>query len=219
MTLRMVKHFTTRRFDLPIDTSTDTYALDLGINGSCIKPRSFFNLTPGGTLNQELNYLDYDEFLRKYPDPSILVNTPGAPMQWILLPLERSEDPVNGTNTPPTTAPIQRVRIFPYPDAQYNLQYRAQILPYPLTQSTDVILWPAEYEHCLWIWSWGQVERALGEGKEGTLEQLARQAVQDVHLIAGVPDDARRAVRTMRPLSGAMWPPGKYTGWVSSPPG
>lgn len=219
MTLRLVKHFAERRIDLPITAGQAIYPLDLGINGSCIKFKSFFNYTFGGANNGEIFAMDYDYFNRNYPDTSLLVNNPGPPQNWILLPLERSQDPVNGGAQPPSGAPIQNVRIFPNPDQNYNLQYRAQILPYPLAKSTDVILWPSEYEHALWLWSWAQTERALGEGKDGNIQQLAQQAVQDVELIAGMPDDLRPCVKTMRKATGFRWPVGRYTGWVSSPPG
>lgn len=218
MTLRLIKHFAQRRIELPISAGTAIYALDLGINASCIRAESFFNYTAGGTNNGPLAAMDAKTFERLYPDPSLLANNPGAPTNWVLLDLERSEDPSNNDTTPNGLA-VQKVRIVPTPDANYSLQYRAQILPYPLTKAKDVILWPVEYEHALWLWAWAQTERALGEGKEGNLEYLARQAVQEVELVAGKPDDLRPTVKTMKGYRGTRWLSGRYTGWVDSPLG
>jgi hypothetical protein len=207
LTLRAVKHFATRRIELPISADQHTYELDLGINASAIQIRSFFNVTPNGTANRELRaFLDYEDFLRQ--NPVLEDITEGMPQRFVVLPLERSE----GVN------PRHQVRIYPNPDANYTLQYRAKLNATALNQASDQVLWPEEYEHALWIFSWAQVERALGEGKEGVLDQLARQAASDVQLVAGVPDDNKKAIRTMGPIGTAnRWPPGRYGGWVSSP--
>lgn len=206
LTLRAVKHFATRRIPFPITSGQHTYPLDVGINPSAIKIRTFFNVTSSGSQNQEIFPMEYSEFLRRYPDPSLVPT--GAPTHWVFLPIERTD-----------LSPVHKVRIVPTPDASYTLEFRAQILPYALALSTDIVLWPPEYEHVLTMWSWAATERALGEGKEGIIEQQARQAANEVQLIAGRPDDVRKAIRTMAPINGVGWPPGRYTGWVSSPLG
>jgi hypothetical protein len=207
LTLRALRHFTTRRIALNVFAGTSVYPLDIGIGPQGIKYQSFYNVTTGGTQNQPLQALAYEQFLQMYPDQSKIPT--GPPIYWVLLPIERSQkDP----------SP-QNIQIVPTPDQSYSLQYRAQILPYALSVSTDTVLWPPEYEHCLTLFAWDQEERALGEGKEGNIQALARQAVDEVHLIAGLPDDLRPAVRTMQARGGVSWPPGRVTGWVDSPLG
>lgn len=209
LTLRATKHFAQRRIQLNTESGTNTYNLDTGISASGLKFRSFWNVTAGGSQNGEIYPLDYTRFLEDYPDQSVI--TTGAPKQWVLLPVERTD-----------VSPVYKVRLIPTPDAAYELQYRAQISPYQLTEAVSIVLWPPDYEHCLTMFSWAMVERALGEGKEGVIQQLAQKAVSDVQLIAGVPEDLKRAIRTMgdlRNTKNGRWPPGRDTGWVSSPLG
>jgi hypothetical protein len=208
LTLRAVRHFAKRRIALNIQAGQEVYPLDTGIGPQGIQYGSFWNVTPGGSNNQQLQALPYEQFLAMYPDPTNI--EVGPPVYWVLLPIERAQmDP-----TP------QNVQIVPIPDQNYNLQYRAQVLPYALNLDTDTVLWPPEFEHALTLWSWNRLESTMGEGKEAGLLQLAQQAVDEVHLIAGLPDELRKSVRTMNPPNSLYpWPPGRYTGWVSSPLG
>lgn len=187
LSVRAYKHFATRRIDLPVDTSTAVYALDTGMNPEHVKPRHFFNITTGtaAAKNIRLAYYDYKQFKIDYPD---IAQVPtGSPEAWILLPIERTDE-----------SPIHKVRIFPTPDAQYALEYQAVLNAYRLTTANSILLWPPEYEHVLWEFAWDLVERGLGEGKEGNIKGLAREAANEVHLVAGRLADAKRAFRMMK---------------------
>ena len=209
LTLKAVKHFAERRLQLPVTSGEGVYPLDTGLNPAALAFRSFFNVTTSSSQNGELAPWHYDGpggFLSAHPDTADIPS--GAPSRWILLPIERTD-----------TSPVWKVRIYPTPDATYQLQYRAKLNAYPLTQASDIVLWPAEYEFALWEFSWATLESGLGEGKEGLIAQMAKDAVDRVQLMDGAPDDLRRAVRTTKPISRVPWPPGRYTGWVSSPLG
>lgn len=185
LTPRAVRHFATKRIELPVSAGAAVYQLDTGINPSAIKLRSFFDVTAGGG---RLNYMDEDEFTARYPDLTLVPT--GRPTNWILLTSERTD-----------ASAIWRVRIFPTPDADYDLQYKAQLNAYPLNVGSDIVLWPEEYEHVLIEFAWHLLERGLGEGKEGVILQLFDQAMKDVQLVSGVAEDGRKAVRTMKPLT------------------
>ncbi|MBY0545808.1 MAG: hypothetical protein K2W95_00815 [Candidatus Obscuribacterales bacterium] len=207
LSLKAVKHFASRRLQLPVSDGTGVYALDTGINPSAIAFRSFINVTAGGTQNRELESWDYEKFSKAYPDASVIQE--GAPTHWILLPLERTDE-----------SPVWKVRIFPTPDATYDIQYQAKLNAYPLTEAASVVLWPPEYEFALWEHAWSLLESGLGEGKEALIAQMAKDAIDRVMLADGVPVDNRRGVRTMSPIrKHSRWPIGRYTGWVSSPLG
>jgi hypothetical protein len=202
LSLRAYKHFAERRIPLNIDESTPTYPIDTGINPEHIKFRKFFNVSTGtnAAQNQEIRYYDYDRFLRENPDQSKIPT--GPPERWILLPIERTD-----------LSPVHKVRIYPNPDDNYNLEFQAALNTYPLATASDIILWPPEYEFVLWEFAWDLLERGLGEGKEGRIAQMAQEAASQVYLVAGRPQDERKKLRLMHL-------PGRFrnsTQYVSSP--
>ena len=188
LSIRATRHFAERLIILNINAGTTDYAIDTGISPENIQLRTFFNVStasPAKGQNREIRNWKYEEYLRKFPDQTII--TRGSPQRWILLPVDRTLD-----------SPEYKVRIYPVPDQNYSLQYQAKLNAQPLEDSGSLILWPPEYEHALWLFAWNLLERDLGEGKEGNLEQLAREAAAQVRLASGVPADVRNAPTTMR---------------------
>jgi hypothetical protein len=195
MSVRGPYEYAKRRIPLPLTIDEHTYEIDTGVNPSAIQFRTFFCTTAGSAA--ELKNWTEQEFRRLYPDDE---NIPtGSPTHWILLAPERTDE-----------SAVWRVRIFPTPDASYQCEFKAKLIPYELTQATSVVLWPAEYRHVLIEWAWHLLERGLGEGKESYLLQLAKEAFKDVQVVAGRPDDERRAVRTMKPITHRMNYPNYY---------
>lgn len=199
--VRARNHFATERFSFSTTVNTAIYELDTGLSPENIKFESFFNVTVGDNAaqNGEVFWLDYRRFMRLYPDLSKI--STGLPLQWVLLPLESDEDD-----------PVDRIRLVPNPDAQYTLEYQAKLNAPALVDSDSKILFPPHYEHALWQFAWELLETDLGEGKEGRLGQMAREAANSVFLAAGRPPDARKAPRSMK------LPSRRYRGnWIRSP--
>lgn len=188
LSLRSRQHFASRRIPLPLQIGVKDYAIDTGLDPENIKLESFYNVTATAGLsakNGPLRFLEYKQWLRIYPDPN---NIPtGAPECWTLLPIERTE-----------ATPLHKVRITPTPDAAYNLEFQAKINAQPLTQATDLIIFPRHYEAPLLLFARELTETEMGEGKEGRIAQLAERAANQVFLISGKPQDQRRAPRGMR---------------------
>src|SRR5579883_2023520 len=202
LSVKAYKHFATRRIQLNIDSSSAIWSLDMGINPEHIKPRTFFNVSTGtiAAQNREIRNQPYNEFKDLWPDLSKI--TSGPPERWILMPIDRTN-----------ISPVHTIRIYPNPDQPYQLEYQATLNAYPLKLSTDIILWPPEYEYALWEFAWDLLERGLGEGKEGRIAQMAEAAANEVRLVAGRPADVRRSLRVMR-MPRAPW---FRRGWYNSP--
>lgn len=207
LTIKSVKDFARRAIEFNTEAGKDTYDLDPGVNPACISYRSFFLDSPPGTTqaiwNRELSLLEEDDIKRRYPDASYLQSQ--APTTWTPLSPKRED-----------VSPIYRVRLLPVPDDVYIVKYRAKLNPYKLSQASDFVLWPEEYQVVLDGFSWSELERGLGEGKEGDIRAMAYKALKDVQLVAGWADDRRRAPLTMTmPSRRSGWPPGRITGWVA----
>lgn len=188
LTVRARKHFTERRIELLVFQDVKDYQLDTGISAESLVPYSFFSISPNApqsSQNVPLVNMPYEQYMAQFP-----VGTPvpkGAPTAWIFLPLERTDPD-----------PVHRIRVFPTPDQNYTLQYKAKLNASALTKATDKVLWPPEYEHVLTTFAWNLIERDLGEGKEAMIAQLADKACKEVWLAAGVPEEVRRTPRTMK---------------------
>jgi hypothetical protein len=169
-------------------TSNNIYSLDTSTDAESLIYHSFYNKTPQSALlsgldtGKFLRNWDYREFRSLYPDFSQLVS--GPPTRWILLP-QQSSQPV----------PSNTIMFFPPPDAVYTIIYQAKIGAAPLVKDTDIILWPEEYEHILWMYARKYLETALGEGKEGNIEAWAEKAVAAMKKWAGGPEEQRHAVK------------------------
>ena len=185
--VRVIRHFSSRLIQLLLTQGVSDYALDTGISAEMIQPHSFYNSTPAPSdaFNTYLPNWKYEEYLSTVPRPSLIPQ--GAPQAWILLPIDRTQ-----------SSPVSMVRIYPVPNQQYTLQYKAKINALELTDADSVLLWPPEYEHALWEFAWNLLERDLGEGKEGMIAELADQAAKQVMLLSGAPGDIRKAPRMMR---------------------
>ena len=210
---RLTRHFAERRISFPIDPpqagQLPQYPLDVGISPEFIKEGSFFNVTQtnatgttSAAQNRRIHNWPYEDFILRNPDQSIIAA--GAPQRWILVPIDRSVG----------TSQVEMIQIYPPPDQHYDLELQAKLNPPILTLNTDQILFPPRYEYALSLKSWAMVERDLGEGKEGTIEQLAQQAANEVRLSSVKPDEIRNAPRMMR-IRGVR---GGYQRAYNSPP-
>lgn len=185
---RCHRHFSERKIPLITSAGVSTYPLDTGISPESIHVRSFFNQTTDPVLKQyngELRNIEYTEFLKKWPDQSLIPE--GSPTHWIMVPIERTE-----------VSTAHKIQIFPTPNATYTLQFQAKLNPYVLTQASDPILYPPEYQHALTMFAWALLEEDLGEGKGAIPASLAKKTADEVLLVAGSPRDVRNAPRTMR---------------------
>lgn len=203
MCVKAFRHFAERLIPLQGFEGQSDYPLDTGMSPEGITLRSFFNVSPNvpqSYKNTELRNWKYEEWLRRNNNPTINATNTGPPTRWILLPLNRT-----------ALSPIHMVRLWPTPDDNYLFQYKAKLNAYPLTLDTSIVLWPQEYEHVLTMFAWDLLERDLGEGKEGNIKALADKALAEVKLVSGVPEDIRKAPRTMR------LPSRRRMGWYNSP--
>lgn len=187
LSVRAYRHFATRRFQFPTNAGTAIYDLDIGLSPENIRFGTFFNVSSGtvAAQNGKLFNKTYENFNIENPDLSKI--TTGAPLYWILLPIDQEEE-----------SPLHQIRLYPNPDQSYVIEYQAKLHAYELVNGDSKILWPPEYEHVLWEFSWNLLERGLGEGKEGSISMMAYQAAKEVHLVSGKPDDIRKAPRTMQ---------------------
>lgn len=187
LSVRAYRHFSTRRFQFLANASTAVYDLDTGLSPENIRFRTFFNVSTGtaAAQNGEIFNQEYEVWRRENPDESKI--TTGAPIRWIQLPIDESEE-----------SPVHQIRLYPNPDQAYTIEYQAKLHAYDLVDSNSKILFPREYEHVLWEFAWDLVERGLGEGKEGNIVALAREAAREVRLVSAKPEDITRAPRTMK---------------------
>lgn len=182
-------NFARRRFQLPIDQNNSIYSLDAGMSVESITFDSFRNLTVnGGQTWGNLRNWTYEYFTSKYPDTGLIYS--GAPTHYILLPVART-----------AISPLYQVRIFPNPDKAYSLEYIAQLNPYALNLSTDLVLWPPEYEHVLVNTARYSLEDILGEGKAGSVGMLAKMAYQKMRQKATASRAERKSVRVKKLFS------------------
>lgn len=190
LSLKTTTNFTNRKFQLPISIgtlgtpSTYQYALDLGINSEALKFHSFYNVTYGSSYATQLPVWKYEDYRTRWPEESQLWLA--APQAVIILPYDRTLDFPHGT---------PKVQIFPVPDANYNLEYQAKLNFYPLIKNDDLILWPPEYEHALWLWGQQWLEVALSEGREGAIAGFVQEAVNAVHIQSLTSIEVRKAVK------------------------
>lgn len=199
--VRAYNHFNNRKFDFGTVSGTNIYDLDVGLSPENIKLESFFNNTAGNLASQNgpVRFMEYKDFQRRYPDPDNIGI--GVPTHWTLLPIDDSEP-----------SPVHTIRIIPDPDNAYTIEYVAKLDSWELTTGDDIILFPKPYEHMLWEFCWELLEIDLGEGKEGKIGFLAREAANQVYLAAGKIPDARKAPRMMRSPAGRA-----NRGYIRSP--
>lgn len=186
--VRAWRNFNQREITFFTTPGQNTYALDVGIDATNIRLRSFFNRTTTANFkgkNLELRNWEYREYERAFPDETIIEQN--APMRWILLPIDR----VNNY-------PVWQIKLYPIPDQVYTIKYQATLNVQQLQANTDPILFPPHYEHALWLRAWSLLEQSLGEGKDQTITQLAEKAANEVWLVSTEADDIRKAPRTMQ---------------------
>ncbi len=175
--------FARRRFTLNIDNvQGPIYNLDSGMSVESLTFDSFRNLsvTPPGP--GQIRNWTYEYFTKYYADVSLIQS--GAPTNFILLPVLRQN-----------VSPIYQVRMFPNPDQAYTIEYVAQLNPYALKMSTDLVLWPPEYEHVITSMARFSLEDLLGEGKAGSLGAQAAALYAKARQKATQPVAERKKIR------------------------
>lgn len=194
-------NFARRRIPLNIDNLAGSiYDLDTGMSVESLTFDSFRNLSISPAGPGVLRNWSYEYFTTRYPDVTQISS--GAPTHYILLPVARAN-----------VSPVYQVRIFPNPDQAYQLEYVAQLNPYPLTVDTSVLLWPPEYEHVVSDMARVSLEDLLGEGKAGTLSLQAERAYQKARQKATPSRAERKGVRMKR-----MFVRRGVFGYYDSPP-
>lgn len=176
-------NFARRRFDLPIDNiQGPIYNLDSSMSVESVTFNSFRNLSPSPAGPAELRNWSYEYFSNRYGDVTQIWQ--GAPTHYIFLPVQRQNN-----------SPIYQVRIFPNPDQPYQLEYIAQLNPYQVAVSSDVLLWPPEYEHVITTRARFELEDLLGEGKAGSLFAQADMLYKQMRKKATPSRAERKGVR------------------------
>lgn len=174
------ERFTQRRFTLNLAVGTNEYALDASISSENLLWHSFFCTTSGNAV--PLKNWDYREFRNAYPDDSIIPSS--RPSYWILKPIESDAGGVT-----------HKVMFYPAPDSNYTIEYQAKLNAQALSAYTDLILWPPEYEHALWLQGRVFLEQALGEGRAADVEKYALKALKSIESVGSAPIDQRQAIR------------------------
>ena len=176
----MQRHYSLQTVADPGNAVPTAYPLDASISSESLMWHSFVNNTTG--VAYKLRNWDYREFRNYFPDMTQV--PPSVPRFWILLPIE-----VTDPN------PTHKVMFYPTPDAQYTIEYQAKLDAQPLVNAADVILFPPQYEHVLWLQGRLFLEQVLGEGKESNIESYCQKAVDAVLSWASSPVEQRSAVR------------------------
>lgn len=179
-------NFARREFTLNINPlEGPIYPLDSSMSVESITFDSFRNVSVAPPGPGQIRNWTYEYFTIRYPDVTQIYS--GAPTNYILLPVDSSQ-----------RSPLYQVRMFPNPDQNYVIKYIAQLNPYQLKLSSDVVLWPREYEHVLTTEARFQLEDLLGEGKSGSLFMLATKLHAKMRQKATPPRAERKGVRMKR---------------------
>lgn len=189
LALRARKHFNSERFEFDCTPGTANYDLATGLAPENIKLHTFFNISTGtkAAQNGRLMEMSYKRYMDLYPDPTKI--TPGVPTHWVVLPRESDEQ---------TGEPVNQIKLVPTPDLNYKIEFQAILHVQELTDADSKILFPYHYEHALWEMAWQLLEVSLGEGKEGNIAALAREAANAVFLASGKHPDGNKAPRSMK---------------------
>lgn len=190
LNLKMTTAFTKYKFLLNIFQGTTDYILDTGINAENLAYHSWFNITAGSPYAAPLKLITYEDYTSQWPDQTVIQQ--GPPLYVVNLPYDRQLDSGN---------PMPRIRIFPIPDATYQLQYQASLnatlLTSGSTPSQNQLLWPPQYEHGLWMWAWNMLEVDLAEGREAQLNAMVDDVVSRIRVQSQNAEEVRKAVRIM----------------------
>lgn len=184
LTLKMCTAFTQYKFSLSVQPGITDYILDTGINSESLSYHSWYNITAGSPYAGYLPLYKYEDYMDQWPDQTVIQSAP--PQYVVQLPYDRTLDTGN---------PQPRIRVFPVPDAAYQLQYQARLNPFPLTTSSSIILWPPPYEHGLWTWAWKFLEIDLAEGREQMLDALVDDVISQIRVMSQKAEQVRKGVR------------------------
>lgn len=84
---------------------------------------------------------------------------------------------------------VDRVSFSPPPSVAVTVQYEGYLNTVALRNETDIIIWPKEFEHLLWIAGVSFLEVALSEGKAPNYQALLEPAVTQVKQLSLGPVD------------------------------
>jgi len=183
ITVNMPVEFAKREIILFINNITGPiYPLDPGISVESVTFNSFRNLSVQPAGPGSLRNWTYEYFTERFPDLTQISS--GAPTNYIFLPVQRT-----------ATSPLYQVRFYPNPDQQYKISYIAQLNPYEIELSSDIVIWPPEYEHVITDFARFNLEDLLGEGKAGSLGMQAERAFLQARQKASRPQAERKGVR------------------------
>lgn len=172
-----------RRFELPLTTGISTYDLDAVCSIENLVPFSVILLGassqgwlkpyPGG----------YREWRKVYTDES-LVST-AQPVWWFELPTEAA-----------STVRTNKLRFDPIPDADYICEYQCKINAPTPQGKDDLLVIPNEYIFAMQAAGGRLLEWAIKGGvTDGSMYDLAQQAIASVKQISSGPEERKQGVR------------------------
>ncbi len=163
---RMNDRFMQREFSF--NTAADTAEYDIanaGLSSEGLVYESFYCTTDGA--DRPLALRSYDELRRSTPDFADIPT--GRPQVLYLMPIQ--SDDTNITH---------KLRLYPTPDAIYEIRYRGKLNAVPLVNAGDIIQWPVEYEDVLWMYGKAFLVDELGTRDPSNAQALALQAIDSV---------------------------------------
>jgi len=173
LALRLSELFTTRRFV----TNTADGVKEVDINAMAdlegVKYHSFRCNTAGN--QKRLNFIPYDVYRELNPNLQDLEE--GAPRSWTYF--DQPEENARSQST-------RQVVLYPVPDGVYELEYSAKVNHTALTNYSDKVLWPPQFEHVLINFGRAMIEEKMGTGN---YMEYAQAALDNVRQWATAPAD------------------------------
>lgn len=137
-----------REFTFNTADGDNSYPLNPATSIARLVPKSWYITTAGS--GRALKYFPggYYAYKAKYPEGE---DTEGVPVYWF--------------DMPPTDASENEVGFSPPPDGVYAVKYSGYLRPIPLTQASDVVVFPVEFEDGLVTAAAALLTLMQGEGK------------------------------------------------------
>lgn len=192
---RLNKLFTNRVFTFNTVEDQADYELDELTHLEGIRFHSVRCNTTGAA--RPLNNIPYDEYRDSlYPDLSLVPS--GKPTDWVAC----------YSNSAMGTERGNKIKISPVPDGIYEIEFIAKIVVPPLLLAADFIYFPPEYEDVMWTWTQNWLRQKLG--KDASMDDYAREAIDSVRAWGTAPPDVRQAARINIRIGGGRRTSYKY---------
>lgn len=171
----MSKQFNTLTFEINTAEGQDTYPVDDLTCIECIKYHSVRNITSGIPLL----FMSFEEFRDMYPGGT--PDTQGQPTIWV---------PKYGTAADGADIP-NRILFSPIPDGIYTIEYAAQLIAFEITNASDKIVLPPQWEDLIIMGAYDMYKQNIGQGNwMGYIMQVLSQ----VFAVSSGPQERKMAV-------------------------